>query len=256
MKKIVTPKLLSGLAVVGVFVTIFVVAKETPKANQVIKDEFNEDDYPSEERTFKETAKKVAKIAWQYKGTALAASATIGFIIGAQKLNEKELMAATATIGYLAANRDRAEQWIAEAPDTDMYANYHHEKVHKENLDISLDKKSLKLLPIEDTGNGHDLFRETYTGRWFWSNPDAVYQAARRIEDRLDQGEILSYNDVYNEFGLLSTTHGGTIGLNRKLMDFTDDIFYFVHINNEGEVPYTRIDLEPACFPCAWYQDA
>lgn len=257
-KNIVTPKLLSGLAVVGVLVTIFVVAKETPKANKAYKDEFNEEDYPSEERTLKVSARKIARVAWQYKGTILAGSATIGFIIGAQKLNDKELVAAAATIGYLATNRDRAEKWIADEVNEDAYPNYFHEKVYMEDLDFSPDKNSLKLLPIEDTGNGHDLFRETYTGRWFWSNPDAVYQAARRVEDRLDQGELLSYNDVYNEFGLLSTIHGKTIGLNRKLMeisDYSDGIFYFNNIHTEGHVPYTRIDIEPGCLPCSLFRD-
>lgn len=244
MKKI-NPKILVGLACVGVGVTAYFAIKETKKIPEEEKQpEVEEPKIPEK------LAKDIYKFAWQYKGTIISAGVTIGCILGAEKINEKDLAAATATIGFLAANRDKAEKFLAGYKDSDGFANYFHEKVHEEHREID----NSKLLPIEETGNGKELFRETYTGRWFRSNLDAVHQAIRRIEDRLDNGEILSYNDVYDEFGLAKTMHGGTIGLNREYMSFVNDIFFLNEMDVPGFEKYTRIDLEPACFPCNWYR--
>ena len=240
-KDLLNPKLLTGVAVIGVGATIFFAVRETKKAVAA-------EPMPKDQPVYK----TAYKFAWMYKGTILSAAVTVGSIIGAQKLNEKQIAMMSATIGYLAANRDKAEQWIEGCDcDGDQYANYELEKnCPAENI--------VKTLPVEETGNGKELFRELYTGRWFYSNLDAVEQGIRRFKDRFDQGAHLSLNDFYSELALLDTMHGVTVGWNPDLSStrlLTIEIIPAKYVDKLGELhEYYAIEIGPSDCPYNYYR--
>lgn len=250
--KFINAKTLTGAAVIGVFVTAIFVAKETPKAKEAFEEEFK--DYTPDKQTLKVSAQKIARVAWQYKGAIISGVTTIGCIVGAQKLNTEEILKLTATVGYLAANRDKAEQYILDHDDEDAYGNYEYDKNTDPNLRNFPGKEKGRKLPVEDTGLGDTLFRETYTGRWFISDMDSVEQAIVRIQARLDSGCVLSLNDIYNEFGLEKTMFGNTVGINPKLLPFVNDMMDISKVTDPEHGVYYRISIEPACYPCSMYR--
>lgn len=235
-KDLLNPKLLTGVAVIGVGATIFFAVRETKKAVAA-------EPMPKDQPVYK----TAYKFAWMYKGTILSAAVTVGSIIGAQKLNEKQIAMMSATIGYLAANRDKAEQWI-ENGNPPLYDDVKNPPV----------EKIAKSLPIEETGNGNVLFRETYTGRWFHSNLDAVEQGILRFKDRFDNGANLSLNDFYNELALIGTMFGVTVGWNPDLSStriLGIDIHEAEYVDKYGEVHhYYRIDFNPNDYPYNYYR--
>ena len=240
-KDLLNPKLLTGVAVIGVGATIFFAVRETKKAVAA-------EPMPKDQPVYK----TAYKFAWMYTGTILSAAVTVGSIIGAQKLNEKQIAMMSATIGYLAANRDKAQAWIDKTdPDGECYQAYQYAK-NPPGEHIA------KTLPIEETGNGKTLFRETYTGRWFYSNLDAVEQAICRFKDRFDQGDHLSLNDFYSELALMETMHGVTVGWNPDLSAtrlLTIQIIPTNYVDKWGEVHnYYMIEIGPSDCPYNYYR--
>lgn len=240
IKDLLNAKLLTGVAVIGVGATIFFAVRETKKAVAA-------EPMPKDQPIY-----KIAyKFAWMYKGTILSAAVTVGSIIGAQKLNEKQIALMSGTIGYLAANRDKAEQFIAANGAPEVVEAYDEVK----NSPV---EKVSKSLPIEETGNGDILFREMYTGRWFHSNVDAVEQAIVRFKDRFDNGATLCMNDFYQELGLMGTTHGCTIGWNPDLSStrlLTINVKETYYVDKFGEVHrYNMIEFGPSDYPYNYYR--
>ena len=262
IKKIFSPKVLTGLAVLGVFGTALFAIKES---KEVVWEEYDEESFEVDEEEEEEApatdikAKvvKAGKIAYQYKGTIACATLTVLCVIGAQRLNTKELAALTATCGYLAANRDTAEQFLSDHSDGgEEWANYdYNEKTDIDRDEISRAKDSGKLLPIEDTGNGDILFRETYTGRWYKSNLDAVEQGIVRLNDRFDQGETLAFNEFYKEQGLAKTMFGSTVGWNTKYSDTRRIEIWLEKVKTGGiyKQEYYRVIIAPEDYPYAEY---
>ena len=240
IKDLLNAKLLTGVAVIGVGATIFFAVRETKKAVAA-------EPMPKDQPVYK----TAYKFAWMYKGTILSAAVTVGSIIGAQKLNEKQIAMMSATIGYLAANRDKAEQFIAANGAPEVVEAYQEEK----NCPT---EKISKTLPIEETGNGNVLFREMYTGRWFRSNLDAVEQAIVRFKDRFDNGATLCMNDFYQELGLMGTTHGCTIGWNPDLSStrlLTINVKETYYVDKFGEVHrYHMIEFGSSDYPYNYYR--
>jgi len=236
LKDLLNAKLLTGVAVLGVGATIFFAVRETKKAVAA-------EPMPKDQPVYK----TAYKFAWMYKGTILSAAVTVGSIIGAQKLNEKQIAMMSATIGYLAANRDKAEQWI-ENGNPPLYDDVKNPPV----------EKITKSLPIEETGNGNILFRETYTGRWFHSNLDAVEQGILQFKDRFDNGATLSLNDFYSHLALIGTMFGVTVGWNPNLSStriLGIDINEAEYVDKYGEVhQYYRIDFNPNDYPYNYYR--
>ena len=238
LKDLLNAKLLTGVAVIGVGATIFFAVRETKKAVAA-------EPAPKDQPIYK----TAYKFAWMYKGTILSAAVTVGSIIGAQKLNEKEILALSGTIGYLAANRDKAEKWIEHG---DQLAPTYEEW---KNPPGECFKGSL---PIEDTGYGEDIFRELYTGRWLKGDLDAIEQGILRFKERFDNGERLDLNDFYFEIGLMGTLFGSTVGWNpahslTRRLDI--DIIESEYTDEYDEVhKYRMISFDAGSFPYNWFK--
>lgn len=230
LKKIFTPKVLTGVAVVGVVATAIFAAKETPKAKENWE---TEPEGPvAEKDALKVSAMKVASVAWDYKGTIVVAGITIGCIIGSHKLSMKEIAALTASCGYLAANRDMLEKEIRKLPGGEEALKHVKQEVLEKRAEEATDKEPIFKKPwayqsVEDTGNGDLLCMEAWSGRLFRSSLDAVEQAQARFNDMRDEdgfdcqvanGDYQSYpaalsmNDLYDEYGIERTQLGHDFG--------------------------------------------
>ena len=237
IKKIFTPKVLTGMAVVGVVVTAVVAVHEAKEAQKeatnekLVKANMKIDD-EEEETGAKAIITKGVNTAWQYKGTIAVGTATIGCIIASHKLSMKEIAALTATCGYLAKNRDKLETEIKKLPGGEEALKVVKKELMEEQVVKALDeepkfKKPWVFQSVEDTGNGDLLCYDMWGGRLFRSSLDAVEQAQARFNDMRDEdgfdcqltnGDYKSYpaslsmNDLYNEYGMLRTQLGHQYG--------------------------------------------
>lgn len=60
--------------------------------------------------------------------------------------------------------------------------------------------------------DGMTLFYESYGGRYFRSNQDAVRKAEKAISDRLKIEDFIKLNELYYEYGISETEHGDEVG--------------------------------------------
>lgn len=234
-KKFITPKLFTGLAVIGVGVTVYFAVKETKEDDRVRLEETGEEqseevEDQNSEKNLEQMAGKVVKTACRYKGTILSSIATISFILASHKLSAKEIAALTATCGYLATNRDKLETEIRKLPGgeealkavkAEMAAKKAEEAAEKEEP-----KKVWRYQCVEDTGNGSLLCLEGWSGRLFRSSLDAVEQAQARFNDYRDESyniqapngdtesfpAALSMNELFDEYGMERTQLGHEFG--------------------------------------------
>lgn len=235
-KKYLTPKLFTGLAIVGVGATVYFAVKETKEVEKE-KEHVEESGQPEasvEEKdgdtALKQNISRVVETAFRYKGTIISSSLTVSFILASHKLSAKEIAALTATCGYLATNRDKLETEIRKLPGgeealkavkAEMAAKKAEEAADKEEP-----KKVWRYQCVEDTGNGDLLCLEGWSGRLFRSSLDAVEQAQARFNDYRDEsfdiqapsGDIesfpaaLSMNELFDEYGMERTQLGHEFG--------------------------------------------
>lgn len=262
IKKIFTPKLFTGLAVVGVGVTVFLAVKETRK---VVQEESVPEaiaEVVDDVKDIKPSLNKIADVAWHYKGTIISSAATILCIMASHKLSTKEIAALTATCGYLAANRDALEKEIVKLPGGKEALERVRKEIAEKGAQKALDneekepKSKWKYQSVEDTGNGNLLCYDCWSGRYFRSSLDAVEQAQARFNDMRDSdgfsiqernGDIseypaaLSVNELFDEYGLERTQLGLQYGWP------ADDEEYYTHRRIEFVNTLIALDkLDPA----------
>lgn len=227
-KKYLTPKLFTGLAIVGVGATVYFAVKET-KAAEKEKEHVEKSGQPEvgvEEKdgdtALKQNISRVVETAFRYKGTIVASSLTVSFILASHKLSAKEIAALTATCGYLATNRDKLESEIKKLPGgEEALKAVKKEVVTKRTKDILDEENGHKKgdfwrhQSVEWTGNGDLLCYDHFTGRYFRSNEDAVregismwnddreYEFEDRTGDiRYEYDDESDINDLYSYLNL------------------------------------------------------
>lgn len=250
IKKIFTPKLLTGLAVVGVIGVAVMAAKESPKAMEVMKKEPEEP--VADNDKLKVSAMKIASVAWEFKGTIVVSGLTIACIIGSHKLSMKEIAALTATCGYLATNRDKLETEIRKLPGGEEALKAVKKEVMAERTKDILDEENgtkkgdfWRYQSVEQTGNGDLLCYDHFTGRYFRSSEDAVREAICSWNDEREYGFEERNGDVRYEYddGYSINDLYSYLDLERSQLN---DMYYFPQqhrINiNVVVVPVDRLD--------------
>lgn len=231
IKKIFTPKLLTGLAVVGVIGTALIAVHETKKV-QAVEEPEEETKEESDNKSAKEIITKGVNTAWQYKGTIAAGAATITCIVCSHALSAKEIAALTATCGYLAANRDKLETEIRKLPGGEDALKVVKKEMMEKQVEKAADeepesKKVWRYQCIEDTGKGTLLCLEGWSGRLFRSSLEEVEKAQEKFNSYRDDysfdiqvsnGDIENYpaavsmNDLYECYGIESSQLGHEFG--------------------------------------------
>ena len=227
-KKYLTPKLFTGLAIVGVGATVYFAVRET-KAVEKEKEHVEESGQPevgveeeNGDTTLKQNISRVVETAFRYKGTIITSSLTVSFILASHKLSAKEIAALTATCGYLASNRDKLESEIKKLPGGEEALKAVKKEVVATRTKDILDEENghkkgdfWRHQSVEWTGNGDLLCYDHFTGRYFRSNEDAVregismwnddreYEFNDRTGDiRYEYDDESDINDLYSYLNL------------------------------------------------------
>lgn len=229
-----TPVVLSVFAVLGVGATVYMAVKETPEAEEKIKEaQANKHDELS-------TADKVILYAKGYKKTIGLGVATSACIITSQILNKKNQAALAAAVPLLERSYNEYKDKVK-----DIFGVEGHQKVvdamAKDDIKkkvphrSSSDKYILQsdLLFSEDLAESEVIrtFYDVHSKRYFESTLADVYAALIYLNQSFTTGQPVSLNYWYDLLGIPQIKGG-------------DDVHWYM--NGEDSVFFIDIDMHEA----------
>lgn len=225
--RILTAKILTGVACVGVAVTGYFAIKRGEKVMKKVEE--TKAELEAEENKDKSklevSARYISRVAPIIAPVVVAGGITEACIIGAQILSLKEIAALTGTVSFLIANRQALEEAICELPGGKEALEKAKAKVAKMTVEKKIEeaekkpKKPWEHQNIEETGLGKDLCLDEWDGRLFRCDHKLVQKAWDDFNNERDEGIDLpfsdgkdmnlplasSYNDIYNRINLEPT---------------------------------------------------
>jgi hypothetical protein len=216
-----SPEILIGLGVTGMISTTVMAVKATPKALQIVK--------KKEEEENRELSKKeVVQTVWKcYIPTVVTGIISISCIVGASRVNAKR-NAALATAYSLSETafsdyKEQVIETIGEKKESEV-----QDKVAKKKLE----NESVVNKEVFITDKGNSLCYDSVSGRYFYSDVEAIKKAENELNKRMMSEMYLSLNEFYYALGLRSTVLGNELGWN--ISDGLLDIHYSSQIADDG----------------------
>jgi len=217
-----SPRILTGLAVVGVVTTVIFAVKATKEAVMLMQEEDfrkirEENPFEYDGETTNLTVLETVKICWKpYVPVAIMGSLTIACILMSHRANEKR----AAALASLYSLSERA---------FDQYRRQVEEKIGKgqeKKIRDGLQAKKVEMDPISestvvDTGVGTTICYDAFSGRYFKYDIEKLRQAVNDLNRQILTDGFISLNEFYWEIGLAPTKLGDYVGwdVDHGLMD-------------------------------------
>jgi hypothetical protein len=209
-----SPALLTGIGVAGVVTTVFLTAKASFRAAQILRD--------VETKKIEETGellepKEMLELTWKvYIPPATAAVMTVAAIIFASRIGARRAAAMTAAYALseklFDEYRDKIVEKMGEKKEEAARDELAQERVtaNPPNDDIVSMVTGISVLCMD-----------AYTGRYFISDMETIKAAVNEINYRILNGEMyISLTEFYESIGLDATSMSGDVGWNvDKLLD-------------------------------------
>lgn len=217
-----SPEILIGLGVTGMISTTVMAVKATPKALQIVKKK------EEEEKNRELSKKEVVQTVWKcYIPTVVTGIISISCIVGASRVNAKR-NAALATAYSLSETafsdyKEQVIETIGEKKESEV-----QDKVAKKKLE----NESVVNKEVFITDKGNSLCYDSVSGRYFYSDVEAIKKAENELNKRMMSEMYLSLNEFYYALGLRSTVLGNELGWN--ISDGLLDIHYSSQIADDG----------------------
>lgn len=207
------PAILTGLALIGLAVTVYSAYKAGPKIDKVLKEKKKDledvapDDKAARKAVIMETVKEVAKEALP---VAIMTTATGACIIGSQKASSKKI--AILSAGYAMAEKSVKE---INSKMTEVLGENKARSIKDAIVGDNIKKDGV--VPenqIIITGQGDVLCKDLYSGRYFRSNAEKIRQVIAELSADCRNEMYVDLNDLYSLLGLPSIPMGNDFGWN------------------------------------------
>lgn len=202
-----SPQILMGIGITGMFTTVVLAVKATPKALECIEETKAEQDVT--ELTVVDTVKSTWKC---YVPAAVTGLASTACLLGSNSVNTRRTAAlATAykiSEAALAEYKDKVVEVIGEKKEQQV-----REKVAKARLEGN----PVSTHEIIYTNKGGTLCYEPLTGRYFTSSADILHKAENEINRKLNYDWYVSLNEFFVEIGLEPSDLGNDLGWNSDM---------------------------------------
>ena len=199
-----SPEILVGAGIVGMFTTVVLAVKATPKALILVEEKKKEEQV--EELTPVETIKTTWKC---YIPTAAMGALSTACIIGASTVNMKRNAAlATAYTSTAAALKEYQEKVI------DTIGEKKEKAIKDAIAKDKIEKNPVKNNEIIYAGKGDTLCYDAHGGRYFKSDIEKIRRVVNELNRTMTYNHYVSLNDFYYELGLKSTKGGEDLGWN------------------------------------------
>ena len=198
--------ILIGSGVVGFFGAIMECSRVSPIAKERIEDK--KEELGVEKLPVKEVIKTAGPI---YIPTAIMAVTSAGCIIGGTRANMRQNAA-------LAAAYTMSEKTLEDYKESVVdVVGEKKEKLIEENVaKKSVQRAALPPAVIDDTvGTGQFICVDTYSGRSFRADKNKIQSVINNLNERLNNDDIVSFNDYLSELNLATCDYGEENGWNR-----------------------------------------
>lgn len=199
-----SPEILVGVGLVGMFTTVVMAVKATPKALTLMEEK------KKEQHVEKLTAAETVKTTWKcYIPAAVTGALSTACIIGASYVDAKRNAAlATAYTSSVMALKEYQEKVIENVGEKKEQA-----------IRDAIAKDKVENDPVSNheviiTGKGDTLCYDAHGGRYFKSDIEKIRRAINELNRRMICEQYISLNEFYYELGLKSTKGGDTLGWN------------------------------------------
>lgn len=200
------PEILTIVGVAGMIGTIFMVAKETPKALDVMTELKEEAASQNREVSGKDILTHVGPV---YLPAVVTGVASASCIIGASAVNHKRnaalLAAYTISETALKEYRDKVVETIGEKKEQSI-----QEAVARDHVA----KNPVRNTEVFITQKGNTLFYDCMTGRYFESDLEKIEKSLISLNNRLMREHYISLDELYYEWGLRPVQLGNELGWN------------------------------------------
>lgn len=208
-----SPAILTGFAIVGLISTAVMAYKAGRKADVILKEkkrdmrDIRPGDTAAKRAVTKETVKELAPIV---APVIIMGAATGACVIGAQSVSNRRIAALSAAYTLsettVKSLTSKTEELIGER------------KLQTIKDAVVKDKLDKTAIPSEDkiivTGNGNVLCKDSYSGRFFYSNAEKIRQAACTLSMNVFSDMYVALNEFYDLLGLEHIPLGDDLGWN------------------------------------------
>ena len=236
-----SPEILTGIGVVGMFTTVVLAVKATPKALELIEEKKEELELEPEDNL---TAVETVQAAWKPYIPAVATGVfATGCLITANSVHAKRYAGlATAyqiSTQALSEYREKVVETIGERKEKTVHDKIAEDKVKKNPPSES---------SITVTNMGNTLCYDIHSGRYFKSDIDRIKRARNDLNYRMTSGMEMytSLNEFYDAIGLGRTDIGEQLGwrVDEGLIEI-----HFGSFLTENDVPCVTLEyLNPPMY--------
>ena len=207
-----SPVILSGVAIIGVGATVYLTYRGTKSAEKKIQQNIFEHCQPGEDGTCEDPdfydpdLRTKIRLTWKdYIPPVLAASLTIGCIVGAQYINAKKLAYAASVIGVYQTMDEKQKQRIKDFLPEGEYKKF----LEQEDKDIV----SSHPIPSNIIVDGQsDICFDKLTGRYFASSKNRIYEMINEANASILRHGPMTINDFGAYLGLDDVKLGEEFG--------------------------------------------
>lgn len=195
-----SPTILTGIAVGGLFTTIFLTIKATSKALVNIEDEktFRKQEATNGLMPDPLAPVDILRLTWQeYVPAAVMAVVTTGCIVGANTIQSRRYAALMAIYGITEASlKEYQEKTLAEVGPAK------EQKIRDNIAEGQLEKHPMNPSEVIITDRGETLCFDKLSGRYFKSDIELIRKAQNTINEVIIRDSYCTLNDFYYELGL------------------------------------------------------
>lgn len=218
-----SPTILTGLAVGGLFGTVVLAVKATPRAMEILEQEelARYEDTPI-------TPIETIKLTWKcYVPTVIMGAVTTGCIIGANSIHLRRSAALASAYSITEAALKEYQAKVVETIGENKA-----KKIKDEIAKETIEKNPVGNREVIITGKGDMLCYDKISGRYFKNNIEQLRRVQNDLNHKLISEMFISLNELYCEIGLAPIKIGSELGWN---VDSLIDFSFSSMLSEEGE---------------------
>lgn len=228
-----SPAILTGSAIVGLFITVYTAYKAGSRAEEILKTyrrdmiDCHPDDKEAKRSVVVETAKKMIPVM---APTVIMGATTIGCIIGSHSISSRRIAVLSAAYSISESTvknlNSKMEEVLGEKKAKSIKDAIVKDKIKESEKN---DKKLLGDGNIIVPDNGYVLCKDVHSGRPFYSTAEKIKQAIVKCSFDVQQDMWVSLNEFYDEIGSPQLEH----------IPLGDDLGWNVEDTIRGQLPIT-----------------
>lgn len=199
-----SPEILTGVGIAGMFTTVVLAVKATPKALHLIEEK------KKETGVEKLPPLEVVKTTWKcYIPAAVTAALSTTCLISSNSISaRRNAVLATAYNIAETARREYKEKVI------ETIGEKKEQVINEKIAQDKIDKNPVKNSDVIITDVGSTLFYDTFSGRYFKSDMQRIRKAENDLNFTMRNDNYVSLNDFYEAIGVERTSLGDELGWN------------------------------------------